>query len=458
MAIVVAETKIKNIKEILNDPHRPLTLPEYQRPYKWFEKHVKQLINDIIKNQGIGNYRIGSVVIHKDKDKDKWNIVDGQQRLVTLSIILYHLGEREIPLLSHKFDQGISKKHISNNYHCVTREINDGNENLRKFILEKCEMAYIVIDDLSEAFQFFDSQNARGKPLEAYDLLKAFHLGEMRSNSEVEKFECNEKWKKRIDNKGENSVQTIKGNPLHEIFSNHLFRIRSWLKHGSSGADFSKDNIDLFKGIGLSSKEIFYPYMNHQILTESVVKTMTLIDSNSGNYLKSQYPFQINQTLINGKRFFEYIEMYIEKLMALRNHRNPHVKEVFELINSYNARARMRTGDLLVRMLFENALLFYYDKFGDANQDDFFAAVKVCFVWSYSIRLKERRVSILMIDNLAKSVGADNLFYIIENALTPSDVINVYLPPIDDEQVDSKKQALHLKEIENFVNFLLRKE
>ncbi|MBU0653932.1 MAG: DUF262 domain-containing protein [Gammaproteobacteria bacterium] len=451
MAIVVAETKIKNIKEILNDPHRPLTLPEYQRPYKWSEKHVKQLINDIIKNQGIGKYRIGSVVIHKDKDKDKWDIVDGQQRLVTLSIILYYLGELEISLLSHKFDQEISKKHISNNYHCVMRELktNGGNRDLKKFISENCEMAYIVIDDLSEAFQFFDSQNARGKPLEAYDLLKAFHLGEMRYNSESEKFECNERWKKRIDNKGDDRIKVIKDNPLHEIFSNHLFRIRSWLMHNSSGANFSKDNIDLFKGVGFSSKETFYPYLSQQTLIESLFKTMGLISANSLDYGKSQYPFQLNQILINGKLFFEYIEMYIQKLTHLREHKNSCAKKVFGVIESYNPRARMRTGDLLVRMLFENTLLFYYDKFGDSNKNHFSTAVRVCFIWSYSIRLRHGRISIQTIDNLSKPPNADNLFYIIENALTPLDVINVYLPP-----VTNSDGANYLEEIKKLIDDL----
>jgi hypothetical protein len=308
-------------------------------------------------------------------------------------------------------------------------------------------MAYIVIDDLSEAFQFFDSQNARGKPLEAYDLLKAFHLGEMRYNPEIEKAECNERWKKRIDNKSENIVKTIKDNPLHEIFSNHLFRIRSWLKHNSSGAHFSKDNIDLFKGIDFSSKEMLYPYLNQYMLIDSAVKTIGLVPINSEGCDKVQYPFQLNQTLINGKMFFEYIEIYIQKIINLREHENLCLKKAFRVIESYDARARMRTGDLLVRMLFENALLFYYDKFGDSNEDYFSKAAEVCFVWSYSVRLRYGRISVSTIDNLAKPPNADNLFYIIESALTPLDVINIYLPP-----VTNTGGAKYLDDIEKLIN------
>lgn len=46
-------------------------------------------------------------------------------------------------------------------------------------------MVVFVLADLSEAFQFFDSQNARGRDLDPHDLLKAFHLREFASH-EVE--------------------------------------------------------------------------------------------------------------------------------------------------------------------------------------------------------------------------------------------------------------------------------
>lgn len=45
----------------------------------------------------------------------------------------------------------------------------------------------IVVKDRSEAFQMFDSQNGRGKELEAYNLLKAYHIRAMEQNSREEK-------------------------------------------------------------------------------------------------------------------------------------------------------------------------------------------------------------------------------------------------------------------------------
>jgi len=46
------------------------------------------------------------------------------------------------------------------------------------FLLNNCQVAVFILDEISEAFQFFDSQNARGRDLEPHDLLKAYHLRE----------------------------------------------------------------------------------------------------------------------------------------------------------------------------------------------------------------------------------------------------------------------------------------
>jgi uncharacterized protein with ParB-like and HNH nuclease domain len=67
-----------------------LTIPEYQRPYKWQPKHVNQLIDDIFNHRNKPCYRLGTVVLHQDKDSESGsetsalNIVDGQQRLLNL--------------------------------------------------------------------------------------------------------------------------------------------------------------------------------------------------------------------------------------------------------------------------------------------------------------------------------------------------------------------------------------
>ena len=79
-----------------------LTVPEYQRPYKWTARNAIQLLDDIIdaKNNDKEVYRVGTLILHKDKDNEgneRYNIVDGQQRTITFSLLLYALYALEEP-------------------------------------------------------------------------------------------------------------------------------------------------------------------------------------------------------------------------------------------------------------------------------------------------------------------------------------------------------------------------
>lgn len=179
-----------------------LNIPEYQRPYKWTARNAIQLLDDIIeaKNENKEVYRVGTLILHKDKDEKgtvRYNIVDGQQRTITFSLLLYALYDATketvtIDFLDQQvFNNEYSRRNIPNNYNAFRRrtgakgEGNDKSDHernirqLRQFIEERCELIVVITDDLSEAFQFFDSQNARGKALYPHDLLKAYHLREM---------------------------------------------------------------------------------------------------------------------------------------------------------------------------------------------------------------------------------------------------------------------------------------
>ena len=72
-----------------------LVIPNYQRPYKWTAKNAIQLLDDIIeaKNDNKEVYRVGTLILHYDKDNDIYNIVDGQQRVTTFALLLLALLE-----------------------------------------------------------------------------------------------------------------------------------------------------------------------------------------------------------------------------------------------------------------------------------------------------------------------------------------------------------------------------
>ena len=179
-----------------------LCVPIYQRPYKWTARNAIQLLDDIIdaKNSSKERYRVGTLILHKTKDNDQYDIVDGQQRIITFSLLLTALGEDNIEFLKQKIYNNEHNNHnIAKNYNALYRRVGlklkDGDSalehqremaHLRDYIVNRCELIVVITTDVSEAFQFFDSQNARGKALYPHDLLKAYHLREMNDISEDE--------------------------------------------------------------------------------------------------------------------------------------------------------------------------------------------------------------------------------------------------------------------------------
>ena len=67
-------------------------IPPYQRPYAWKPEHVNALLNDLHRcaSDSKARHFFGTVMFHPLGD-DKWDIMDGQQRIVTFSLICAYL-------------------------------------------------------------------------------------------------------------------------------------------------------------------------------------------------------------------------------------------------------------------------------------------------------------------------------------------------------------------------------
>ena len=104
---------IYSVKDIfakyLKDDEK-FVIPEYQRGYKWKIKDIEQLLNDINAFQTHGDdevfYCLQNITLVKYGNT--FNVVDGQQRLTTLSLILAYLGR--IDLVKSKLEYKIRKE------------------------------------------------------------------------------------------------------------------------------------------------------------------------------------------------------------------------------------------------------------------------------------------------------------------------------------------------------------
>ena len=408
-----ARQEIKKLSELLKIGN--LTIPPYQRPYKWTEKNVIQLLEDIFEFVNVRNkeYRIGNIILHNDEKGN--NVVDGQQRLTTISILLKQLDAGFNGLLmNEKYKHPISKNNIVNNFRIIDKWLNtkfgdeESKSKLKDKIIDKCEFVLFTVHKQDEAFQLFDSQNARGKALEPYDLLKAFHLREMNFDSEDDRTKCVENWENSVDN-----------GTLKPILGNHLFKIRKWSKNEWK-YDFTKDDIDEFKGISLHQKQK-YPYESAMRMLDGFVE-----NAHNDKFLRNlqiaqTFPFQITSPIINGKRFFEYVEFYItqrEKLFDY-NKEDSTRAEMPEFVKFYENYCYYdygwwRSGDEKVRNLYENIVIAFIDKFGFV--DDFENFYKAFFKLTYNIRCTKSRITIETIMNSS----ARQIFSKINDSVSPN--------------------------------------
>ena len=402
------DSKYPKLEEkVLKELYNTYVIPPYQRPYKWHKSHVIQLLDDLYENIYIGRrtYRVGTLIVHDEGNTH--NIVDGQQRLTTLSLILYYLGEKAKLLQNQEYTNEISKNNLVYNYDQIKQwfgakrlEINE--EMFLNELKDKCEFVVITVYHQDEAFQLFDTQNSRGKELYPHDLLKAFHLREMDkdgyTNKEIEQYVI--KWEDYL---------LDKDNPLLDILNNHLYRIRKWVK-GEPKYSFYKSDLNEFKGISLYKKTKY----NYEQPLRILDKTISSISHNFG--ITQIYPFQIDMRIINGRNFFDYVFHYIELKKQLLKDNEEFKKFYKERCLDYEGAERV--GDIKVRNLFENICLLFVDRF---NLDVFDESVyyEEFYKNTYSLRLEKKKI---MKESILKHDQALRFFRSIPNSYSPEEL------------------------------------
>lgn len=434
---IFLEHAITVVKDL---PFDEFTIPPYQRPYKWTAKNVNQLINDLLTFKDKSSYRLGTLVLHRNvggSSHVNLEIVDGQQRMVTLCLLIirmYKWFDEDTRLRVNKtfidnvrkFSQNItfqnkySLHNVVENIHVIEARKSDLDFELFDFLIKKCEFVVIKLGDISEAFQFFDSQNARGKDLAAHDLLKAYHLREIENLS-------------ADDSRNIDFWQKERTEFLHEIFLT-MFRSKQW-PLGKSAVFFTKDDIDTFKGISISDGKR-YPFYQKEIIAHVFAQLYRNDMTRLVDKAQFEYPFNLDSQIINGSRFFDMVRHYMSLYKSVINPETyreyANSWEIIQALCNYPGMGRI--GDQYVRSMF-NALVFYYiDRFGYEELDK---VIPKFFIWAYTLRLKSHTVQQISMDNWAK--GPDSMFKIVHDAKTPYDIINLSQKPISRQDLNGSK-------------------
>jgi hypothetical protein len=258
----VSRTKIqaaeRPIGDIFSDEFR-FTMPMYQRPYSWTTEQAGEMFDDLLAAataheslDDVDPYFLGSVVVVKGEERPPAEVVDGQQRLTTLTVLLSVIrgfvspefadslearifqkgdpirGTKNEPRLTLRDrDQAFLQKYVQESNGVATLEarsidlLPDSQQNLalnaRCFAerlagipREGCERLVTFIDlhtylvvvatqDFESAYRIFTVLNERGLDLTHSDILKSEIIGAI---PEADQAAYNAKWEQEEEDLG----------------------------------------------------------------------------------------------------------------------------------------------------------------------------------------------------------------------------------------------------------------
>ena len=243
------EAEQKSLLKIFSDDYL-FYIPDYQRPYAWTTEQTSELLDDLLyaikdnntetKNKQLDElppYFLGSIVIIKDTDHGPVEVVDGQQRLTTLTILLCVLRElsedldlgteldeyvRQVPkktkgteelfrITLRERDRDFFQKNIQTRsellnfikednikrkdsrqrmfentkylYEKLSKLDSERRDMLVMFIIQHCFLVVVSASDRNSAYRIFSVLNDRGLDLSPTDILKAYIIGGMDEKS-----------------------------------------------------------------------------------------------------------------------------------------------------------------------------------------------------------------------------------------------------------------------------------
>jgi uncharacterized protein with ParB-like and HNH nuclease domain len=241
----------RTIKELLQA--RSFAIDDYQREYKWETKNIEELVSDLlVKFQAsyhdgdaprsaskYADYFLGSIIVTKRDEKNY--LVDGQQRVTSLTLLLIYLyrvaeehrlgvastikplifsdnfGEPQfnlgvperLPALQALFDgddynadgkdesvQNMVQRYLDIQELDLAGELKNGLETFIYWLINKVGLIEISAETDAHAYSIFETMNDRGKPLSPVDMLKAYLLAPIEDDEQ--RAAANRTWKQTV--------------------------------------------------------------------------------------------------------------------------------------------------------------------------------------------------------------------------------------------------------------------
>jgi len=312
--------KAKTIRELLKGVK--YSIDYYQREYKWHEKQIHELVDDLSdkfleeyqpthqrsKVADYPHYFLGSIIISK-KDSVGY-IVDGQQRLTSLTLLLVLLRNLQKSqaekvnvdelIFSERYGQKSFNLHVDERTPAMDALYEDGGatfdvtdrpesvqnlvqryrnleacfpEDLRDdalpyfidWLLENVHLVEITAYSDDDAYTIFETMNDRGLSLSPTDMLKGYLLANI---DEAKRTAANTRWRDRIRELND-AGKEVESDCFKAWFrSQHATKIRE-RKKGAKPEDFDRIGTEFHRwlrdaadAVGLLQSDDFYRFID----------------------------------------------------------------------------------------------------------------------------------------------------------------------------------------------------
>jgi hypothetical protein len=437
---------------------QPLAIPDYQRPYAWKDVDVKNFLKSITHAARAGSrLLLGTVIVHKHETQSEeepiqlWNIVDGQQRLVTLYILAKSIEASEgvcETIGMSSFAHGESQTNIRVNHKVIKnwleRQDSAQHEKIKELLKKRTDFIVVTAPTLDDAFIFFNSQNNRGKRLSEYDLVKANHLRFIEQD-DLQRV-CATSWE-RIERAGAEEPNKDSGTctpTMKYLMQGILGRVRQCaLNRGCSLLeDFrcqrsEPRNANYYYFSNYAQPPVFtqwrFDHKAHLLEGGGLELILKHIDAEQGTRRlrfvtdsKRYLPFQIPQSIEGGEQFFWFVEKYHAVYHDLFVAPLPTLPTAF----SDMMRMTREIGGHYVRKFFEAVMVFYFDKFGCDDAVRFMQTALYLQFVVFDLQSKQR----VQERSIPKFIRDSNPFAWVHEASTPGYIMAKVREGIDERQ------------------------
>lgn len=406
------ELVTKNLNELFKEK---LNIPEYQRPYEWSRANVLTLLNDIYEElEQMHDINLGTIILHKNNNK--YDIVDGQQRLITLALLYNHLSIK-CELLDNKI-QCVSntEKRIITNYHEIEEFIDRLKKNkefsitnFKTYVKKNIKFYVIITENIEESFQLFDGRNSKFKNLDPVDLLKAYHLSGV---AEKDIKITLRDWNKNINSP---SLLNKNKNKIQFLFNDVLFNIYNWSLN-QDRKEFDENYTYLYKGYNAKNK---YNY----------VKYYDSLDNKN---------FLINKPFKEGKDFFKMIKNFIEKYDEIINNYDLHEKVKTDTNVEYDKQL-FNEQYYFINIIYYNALFLFNNKYGKVKEYEKDIIENYIYKWALIHRINSKQVQYPSIN---KYVLENNFFFECNKAFNISELYKLEFQDLNGEKPTKRNSCL----------------